>query len=72
MSSRTLSRAVRSPLARQLVKPAQTRSFVSALTATRATVIAGRAAIAGPAQQQIRGVKTVDFAGHKEKVYGEL
>jgi hypothetical protein len=24
----------------------------------------------GAALQQIRGVKTIDFAGHKEKVYG--
>jgi hypothetical protein len=28
--------------------------------------------VSGPAQQQVRGVKTIDFAGHKEEVYGMI
>ena len=73
MSSRSISKAVRSPLARQLVKPAvQRRTFVSALNAVRATAVARPVAVAGPAQQQVRGVKTIDFAGHPEEVFGEL
>jgi hypothetical protein len=66
MASRTFSRALRSPLAKQLSAPAR-RTFVSALNAsTRPTVT--RAAVASA--QQVRGVKTIDFAGTKEDVYG--
>lgn len=69
MASRSFSRALRSPLARQLASPAvQTRSFVAAAGAIRATVAAARSA--APAKQQVRGVKTIDFAGSKEDVYG--
>jgi ketol-acid reductoisomerase len=69
MASRSFSRALRSPLARQLAAPAvQTRSFVAAAGAIRATVASARSA--APAQQQVRGVKTIDFAGSKEDVYG--
>lgn len=69
MASRTISRALRSPLARQLVAPAvQTRGFVAAAGAIRASVVAAR--VAAPAKQQVRGVKTIDFAGSKEDVYG--
>ena len=39
-------------------------------TATAAAV--ARPALAGPAAQQVRGVKTMDFAGSKEDVYGML
>jgi len=71
MSSRTFSRALRSPLARQLASPAvQRRTFVSALNAVRATAVTARAA-APTLQQQTRGVKTIDFAGSKEEVYGK-
>jgi hypothetical protein len=64
MASRTFSRALRSPLAKQLSAPAR-RTFVSALKArpTAARTVA--------AAQQVRGVKTIDFAGTKEQVYGE-
>lgn len=61
------------PVARQLTKSAaQKRTFVAALgAATRATAAVARPALAGRIQQQTRGVKTIDFAGTKEDVYGE-
>ncbi|KAG4434083.1 Acetolactate synthase, mitochondrial [Cadophora sp. M221] len=65
MASRTFSRALRSPLAKQLSAPAR-RTFVSALNAS-ARPTATRAAVASV--QQVRGVKTIDFAGVKEDVY---
>jgi ketol-acid reductoisomerase len=67
MASRAFSRALRSPLAKQLVAPTR-RTFVSAINAsTRPTT---RAVVASA--QQVRGVKTIDFAGTKEEVYGKL
>lgn len=66
MATRTFSRALRSPLAKQLSAPAR-RTFVSALNASVRP--AARAAV-GRAQQQVRGVKTIDFAGTEEVVYG--
>jgi ketol-acid reductoisomerase len=68
MNARSLSRAIRLPIARRVV-PIQRRTIVSALraSAARPTVCA---AAATPAQS--RGVKTVDFAGHKEVVFGGL
>lgn len=61
------------PVARQLRSAAQRRTFVSAVgAATRATAAVARPAFAAPMQQQTRGVKTIDFAGVKEDVYGEL
>jgi ketol-acid reductoisomerase len=72
MASRSFSKALR-PLARQLASPAvQQRTFIAAAGAVRASAVAARAAVAAPQQQQVRGVKTMDFAGHKEEVYGEL
>lgn len=68
MASRTFSRALRSPLAKQLSAPAR-RTFVSALNASARPSVA-RAAVASA--QQVRGVKTIDFAGTKEDVYGML
>jgi ketol-acid reductoisomerase len=65
MASRTFSRALRLPLAKQLSAPAR-RTFVSALNASARPTVA-RAAIA---PTQVRGVKTIDFAGVKEDVYG--
>jgi ketol-acid reductoisomerase len=72
MASRSFSKALRSPMARQLTSStaAQQRTFVAARTLVRATAQVSKAATASPVQQQIRGVKTVDFAGHKEDVYG--
>ena len=54
-------------MAKQLSVPAR-RTFVSALNAS-ARPTATRAAAASA--QQVRGVKTIDFAGTKEQVYGE-
>ncbi|AEO55941.1 hypothetical protein MYCTH_2133056 [Thermothelomyces thermophilus ATCC 42464] len=68
MASRSFSKALR-PLARQLASPAvQQRTFVAAAAAVRASAVASRVA-AAPARQQVRGVKTIDFAGSKEEVY---
>jgi hypothetical protein len=69
MASRSFSKALRSPMARQLAAPAQKRAFIAAAGAIRAA--APRTAASAP-KQQTRGVKTMDFAGHKEKVWGEL
>jgi ketol-acid reductoisomerase len=72
MSSRSFSKALRSPLARQLASPAvQRRTFVAAAGVVRASAVAASRTVAAPAQQQVRGVKTMDFAGSKEVVYGE-
>lgn len=71
MASRGFSKALRSQLARRVASPAvQRRSFVVASNLTRATPTA-RAALNG-LQQQVRGVKTIDFAGTPEEVYGKL
>lgn len=71
MASRSFSKALRTPLTRQLVSPAiQNRSFASAVLAVKAVVAhVPRASTCGSVQQT-RGVKTIDFAGHKEQVFG--
>jgi ketol-acid reductoisomerase len=71
MASRSFSRALRTGLVRQSVAPAiQRRTFIAAVIAARADVSGvTRASKLGPTQQ-IRGVKTIDFAGHKEQVFG--
>ncbi|KAH0374053.1 ketol-acid reductoisomerase, partial [Aureobasidium melanogenum] len=70
MSSRTASRTLRAAL-KQASRPAvqQHRTYLSAaLNAARTTGVKQlpRASVAA---QQVRGVKTVDFAGDKEKVF---
>ncbi|KAH7148617.1 putative acetohydroxy-acid isomeroreductase [Dactylonectria macrodidyma] len=69
MASRSFTKTLRGSMARQLAAPAvQQRTFVAAArTAARPGVVA-RPALASLAQQ-VRGVKTMDFAGHKEDVY---
>jgi len=47
------------------------RSFTSALTARPTVAAAARAPFTGPVQQQTRGIKTIDFAGTKEQVFGK-
>jgi len=70
MASRQMSRALRSPLAKQLsAAPAARRTFVSAVNAAGRRPAAAKATVA--ATQQVRGVKTIDFAGTKEKVFGK-
>lgn len=75
MAARPISRALRSPLSRNLSTTASSvsrRSFISAASAAArpCLVAAPRAAVSTPVSQQIRGVKTIDFAGSKEEVYG--
>ncbi len=73
MAARSFSKTARSQLARQLAAPrVQQRTFVAAANLVRAGAVARPAAVAGPAQQQVRGVKTIDFAGVKEDVYGKF
>lgn len=71
MASRPVARASRQ-IARQLAAPVQKRTFVSALNAARAGVTAAPKAAVSTSFQQVRGVKTIDFAGTKETVYGEF
>jgi ketol-acid reductoisomerase len=69
MSSRSFSKVLRSPLARQLTsQTVQRRTFIAL---TRATALGRASAVPGPVHQQVRGVKTIDFAGSKEQVWGE-
>ena len=71
MASRSFSKALRAPLARQFVSPAaQRRTFVSALGVVRPGVASSTRAVFAGQIQQTRGVKTIDFAGHKETVFG--
>lgn len=72
MASRTASRALRSSLRQTVKAPAvQQRTFVSAVNAASRPALAQAPKAAAPFVQQ-RGVKTVDFAGHKEDVYGKI
>ncbi|MCJ1355929.1 MAG: Bifunctional acetohydroxyacid reductoisomerase [Icmadophila ericetorum] len=69
MASRSFSKALCKPLTQQLLAPKiHTRGFLSLVggsSRARVTCV-GRAAIP---VQQVRGVKTIDFAGHKEQVF---
>lgn len=71
MASQKSSRALRLAL-RQLSAPrVQQRTFVSAVKAASRPSVAQK--VAAPAfVQQARGLKTVDFAGSKEDVFGRL
>ena len=71
MASRTFSKSLRAA-SRQLATPAvqQRAAYSVARSALRAAVTARPAVAAG--HQQVRGVKTIDFAGSKEDVYGKL
>ena len=71
MASRTFSKVARSSLTRQLASPVvQRRTFVSALGGARATVAGATRDPRPVTAVQTRGVKTIDFAGHKETVFG--
>lgn len=74
MASRSFTKTLRAPVARQLasVPRVQQRTFVAAARAAVRAGAVARPVAAGPAQQQARGMKTIDFAGHKEDVYGKL
>jgi len=66
MATRSFSKTLSSRLTRQLRPAVQRRSFAALTSIVRPTV--SRAIVAG-SQTQYRGVKTVDFAGHKEQVF---
>lgn len=69
-ASRNVSRALRTALARQTAAPiVQKRGLALASQAARATVAAAPRI---PNAVQQRGIKTIDFAGTKEVVYGML
>lgn len=70
MASRPVTRALRQSARQLAAAPAQKRTFVSALSAG-AKKAAPRAAVTSQFQQT-RGVKTIDFAGTKETVYGRF
>ena len=73
MTSRSFTRALRTPLTRQLTAPAaQRRNFLSASKNVRACFATPLKPAAGAVVQQTRGIKTIDFAGTKETVYGNL
>ncbi|QIW99910.1 hypothetical protein AMS68_005428 [Peltaster fructicola] len=67
MASRSASRALSSSLKQIRTPRVAQRTFVTALN--RPNTFAAQKAVAATASQQSRGVKTVDFAGHKEKVF---
>ena len=72
-ASRSVSRALRSNIARRVVAPAvQKRSLVLAATsaAKAAVATAPRRPPNAAVHIQQRGLKTIDFAGTKEVVYG--
>ncbi|PGH14976.1 ketol-acid reductoisomerase, mitochondrial [Polytolypa hystricis UAMH7299] len=71
MAARPLSKALRTPLTRNLSTATNVarRTFVSTAAARPALVAASKAAIASPVAQQTRGIKTIDFAGTKETVF---
>ncbi|MCJ1294330.1 Bifunctional acetohydroxyacid reductoisomerase [Xylographa carneopallida] len=70
MASRSFSKALRSQLAHQLVAPPASRGISGVARAgVRASFVGAARASSCGAIQQIRGVKTIDFAGHKEKVF---
>lgn len=66
--ARTASRALRSALARELVRAAPAVQKRGLSLAARAAVVAPKI----PNYTQQRGLKTIDFAGTPEVVYGEL
>lgn len=73
MASRSFNRILRSPLTRQLVSPATNRrTLVSASNLARVSVGAPLKSVVALGTQQSRGVKTIDFAGTKEVVFGNL
>ena len=71
MASKTLARTLRTASKQKITAPSvQKRTIVSALATRPVLAATQRPAFAAPAQQQTRGIKTIDFAGTKETVYG--
>jgi len=70
MASKSFARTALRASKQKVAAPAvPKRSFVSA-PASRPVVSRSTRAVAAPIQQQTRGVKTIDFAGHQEQVFG--
>ena len=71
-ASRSVSRALRSNIARQVVIPvAQKRTLVLAAPSVAKAAATSSRRLPNPAFHiQQRGIKTIDFAGEKEVVYG--
>ena len=73
MASRSFSKALQKPLQHQwIVKPVQTRAFVSLVAGAKQATVRRPNAPTPRILPSIRGVKTIDFAGSKEQVFGEL
>jgi ketol-acid reductoisomerase len=73
MASRGFTKVLRAASRQKLPSQSfQRRTWSSSLGARPAIPSAPRATFAGQIQQQVRGVKTIDFAGHKEQVFGEF
>ncbi len=70
MASRSFSRVFRSSVTRQLVPVTQQRTLVSASKYARTVLAATEKLPVTVSSQQSRGIKTIDFAGTKETVYG--
>ena len=71
MASKTLARTLRTASKQKFSAPSvQKRSIATALATRPVTAAIQRPAFAAPSQQQTRGVKTIDFAGSKEQVFG--
>lgn len=70
MASRSFSRVFRSSVTRQLVPVTQQRTLVLASKYARTVLAATEKLPVTVSSQQSRGIKTIDFAGTKETVYG--
>ena len=72
MASKQALRTLRAASKQKLPSQSfQKRSFTSALVTRPAVAANARAPLPSPPQQQTRGIKTIDFAGTKETVFGE-
>ncbi|MCJ1424348.1 Bifunctional acetohydroxyacid reductoisomerase [Sticta canariensis] len=70
MALRSINRALKSPISRQIaLTSAPRRTFLSSLRNVRPMPVAPKKSIIGISLQVSRGLKTIDFAGHKEAVY---
>ncbi|KAL8872653.1 MAG: hypothetical protein Q9174_001754 [Haloplaca sp. 1 TL-2023] len=70
MATRSLSRALSLPLRRQLLSPTcQRRTFIALANSSQTWGTPRSQQPTNVSIQQNRGVKSIDFAGHKETVY---
>ena len=71
MASRSLGRALRAPTARQFTWPlTQRRTLLLASNNAKMGATTLVKPVSGTTLHLSRGMKTIDFAGHKETVYG--